>query len=59
MGIDADTLDELLVDYERIEQVPESRYLLSSATTVIVDEAAMLATPRFAGLTAQADHRSP
>jgi conjugative relaxase-like TrwC/TraI family protein len=55
-GVDADTIDKLLVEYSMPGRLPEARYLLPAGTTVIVDEAGMLATPKFADLTALADH---
>jgi conjugative relaxase-like TrwC/TraI family protein len=48
-GIDADTLDKLLIEH-RLERPPQARFDLPAGTTVIVDEAAMVATPRLAEL---------
>ncbi|HEX7167072.1 MAG TPA: MobF family relaxase [Acidimicrobiales bacterium] len=55
-GIAADTVDKLLVEYAKPGRLPDHRYLLPAGTTVIVDEAAMLATPKLADLAALADH---
>jgi len=55
-GVDADTIDKLLVEYSTPGRLPEARYLLPAGTTVLVDEAGMLATPKLADLTALADH---
>lgn len=55
-GIDADTLDKLLVEH-RLDRPPEHRYDLPAGTTVVVDEAAMVPTPRLAELIDLADRR--
>jgi len=55
-GIDADTLDKLLIEH-RLDRPPHNRYDLPAGTTVIVDEAAMVATPRLAELIDLADRR--
>ncbi len=55
-GITADTVDKLLVEYSKSGQLPDPRYLLTAGTTVIVDEAGMLSTPKLADLAALADH---
>jgi ATP-dependent exoDNAse (exonuclease V) alpha subunit len=55
-GIAADTVDKLLVEYAKPGQLPDPRYRLPARTTVIVDEAGMLATPKLADLAALADH---
>jgi len=55
-GIDADTLDKLLIEY-RLQRPPGGRYDLPAGTTVIVDEAAMVATPRLAELIELAERR--
>jgi len=55
-GIDADTLDKLLVEH-RLDRPPQHRYDLPSGTTVVVDEAAMVPTPRLAELIDLADRR--
>jgi conjugative relaxase-like TrwC/TraI family protein len=56
VGVDADTLDKLLVEH-RLQRPPDHRYDLPAGATVIVDEAAMVATPRLAELTALAGRR--
>ncbi|QYG93247.1 relaxase domain-containing protein [Iamia sp. SCSIO 61187] len=55
-GIDADTLDKLLVEH-RLDRPPQHRYDLPTGTTVVVDEAAMVPTPRLAELIDLADRR--
>lgn len=55
-GIDADTLDKLIIEH-RLDRPPQHRYDLPAGTTVIVDEAAMVATPRLAELIDLADQR--
>jgi conjugative relaxase-like TrwC/TraI family protein len=55
-GVGADTIDKLLVEYSTPGRLPEARFLLPAGTTVLVDEAGMLATPKLADLTALADH---
>jgi conjugative relaxase-like TrwC/TraI family protein len=55
-GVAADTVDKLLVEYAKPGQLPDPRYLLPAGTTLIVDEAGMLATPKLADLSALADH---
>jgi conjugative relaxase-like TrwC/TraI family protein len=55
-GITADTVDKLLVEYAKPGQLPDPQYLLPAGTTVIVDEAGMLSTPKLADLAALADH---
>lgn len=55
-GVAADTVDKLLVEYARPGHLPHPRFRLPAGTTVILDEAGMLATPRFADLAALADH---
>ncbi len=49
-------VDKLLAEYATPGQLPDPRYLLPAGTTVIVDEAGMLATPKLADLTALTDH---
>ena len=56
-GVDADTLDKLLVEH-RGTRPPEPRYRLGPGTTLVVDEAAMVPTGRLAELFALADERS-
>ncbi|MCB0994129.1 MAG: AAA family ATPase [Acidimicrobiales bacterium] len=55
-GIDADTLDKLLVEH-RLDRPPQHRYDLPAGATVVVDEAAMVPTPRLAELIDLADRR--
>ncbi len=55
-GIDADTLDKLLIEH-RLDRAPQHRYDLPAGTTVIVDETAMVPTPRMAELVDLADRR--
>lgn len=55
-GVDADTLDKLLVEH-RLSRLPQHRYDRPTGTTVIVDEAAMVPTPRLAELIHLADRR--
>jgi conjugative relaxase-like TrwC/TraI family protein len=55
-GITADTVDKLLVEYSKSGCLPDPRYLLPAGTTVVVDEAGMLSTPKLADLAALADH---
>ena len=55
-GLAADTVDKLLAEYAIPGRLPEPRYLLAAGTTVVVDEAGMLATPKLADLGVLADH---
>jgi conjugative relaxase-like TrwC/TraI family protein len=55
-GIDADTLDKLLIEH-RLDRRPQHRYDLPAGATVVVDEAAMVPTPRLAELVDLADRR--
>jgi conjugative relaxase-like TrwC/TraI family protein len=55
-GIDADTLDKLLIEH-RLDRPPQHRYDLPAGSTVVVDEAAMVPTPRLAELVDLADRR--
>ncbi len=55
-GVDADTLDKLLIEHA-LDRPPDHRYDLPTGATVIVDEAAMVATPRLAELMELADRR--
>lgn len=48
-GIDADTVDKLLIEH-RLDRRPAARYDLPAGATVVVDEAAMVPTPRLAEL---------
>jgi conjugative relaxase-like TrwC/TraI family protein len=53
-GIAADTLDKLLAEH-RLTRPPAARYDLPVGTTLVVDEAGMLATAKLAELAALAD----
>ena len=53
-GLSADTIDKLLVEHER-PAGPSKSFALAAGTTVIVDEAAMVATPKLAQLANLAD----
>ncbi len=55
-GIDADTLDKLLFEH-RLDRPPQHRYDLPFGSTVVVDEAAMVSTPRLAELIDLSDRR--
>lgn len=55
-GIDADTLDKLLIEH-RIDRPPEHRFDLPAGATIIVDEAAMVSTPKLAQLFDLAEQR--
>jgi conjugative relaxase-like TrwC/TraI family protein len=55
-GVDAETIDKLLVEY-RLTRPPEHRYNLPPGATVIVDEAAMVSTPNLVELFALAEQR--
>jgi len=55
-GVDADTIDKLLVEYSVAGRLPEPRFRLPAGATVIVDEAGMVATPKLGTLTALADY---
>jgi hypothetical protein len=55
-GIAADTVDKLLTEYAKIGRLPDRQYLLPAGTTVMVDEAGMLSTPKLASLAALGDH---
>jgi hypothetical protein len=55
-GVDADTIDKLIAEYSIRGRLPEPKYLLPAGTTVLVDEAGMLATPKLTDLIALADH---
>jgi conjugative relaxase-like TrwC/TraI family protein len=56
-GVDADTVDKLLVEH-RLDRPPEHRYDLPVGATVIVDEAAMVPTPRLAELAELAERKA-
>jgi conjugative relaxase-like TrwC/TraI family protein len=55
-GVDADTLDKLLIEHA-LERPLDHRYDLPPGATVIVDEAAVVQTPRLAELVELADRR--
>jgi conjugative relaxase-like TrwC/TraI family protein len=55
-GLASDTLDKLLIEH-RLPRPPDHRYDLPAGATVVVDEAAMVPTPRLAELASLADHR--
>ena len=52
--VDADTLDKLLIEHS-LQRPPQPRYRLPVGTTIIVDEAAMVATSKLAQLAELAD----
>lgn len=55
-GMDADTIDKLLVEHS-LDRPPDHRYDLPAGSTVVVDETAMVPTPRLAGLLELAERR--
>jgi conjugative relaxase-like TrwC/TraI family protein len=55
-GVDADTLDKLLIEH-RLDRPPDHRYDLPTGSTVLVDEAAMVSTPKLAELFDLAEER--
>ncbi|MGI8807700.1 MAG: MobF family relaxase [Acidimicrobiales bacterium] len=55
-GLAADTLDKLLIEH-RLHRPPDHRYDLPPGSTVVVDEAAMVSTPKLAELADLADIR--
>jgi conjugative relaxase-like TrwC/TraI family protein len=55
-GLAADTLDKLLIEH-RLDRPPDHRYDLPPGSTVVVDEAAMVSTPKLAELAELADDR--
>jgi conjugative relaxase-like TrwC/TraI family protein len=55
-GVEADTIDKLIAEYSVRGRLPEARYRLPAGTTVLVDEAGMLATTKLSDLTVLADH---
>ncbi|MEO8696474.1 MAG: AAA family ATPase, partial [Acidimicrobiales bacterium] len=55
-GLRSDTVDKLLVEHQRVRG-PRPPYLLPIGTTIIVDEAGMIATPKLAQLATLADTR--
>ncbi len=55
-GVEADTLDKLLIEY-RLARSPERRFDLPTGATVIMDEAAMVPTARLAELAELAERQ--
>lgn len=55
-ALSADTLDKLLVEH-RLDRRPDHRFDLPVGATVVVDEAAMVSTPKLAELADLADAR--
>ena len=55
-GIDADTLDKLLIEH-RLDRPPDHRYNLPPGTTLVVDEASMASTAKLAELFGLADRK--
>jgi conjugative relaxase-like TrwC/TraI family protein len=55
-GLDADTVDKLLIEHA-LDRPPDHRYALPAGATVILDEAAMVPTPRLAELFGLADRQ--
>lgn len=55
-GLDADTLDKLLIEH-RLGRPPEHRYNLPPGATVLLDEAAMVPTDKLAELFDLADRK--
>jgi conjugative relaxase-like TrwC/TraI family protein len=55
-ALSADTLDKLLVEHH-LQRPPDHRYDLPPGATVVVDEAAMVSTPKLAELADLADDR--
>ena len=55
-GVDADTLDKLLIEHT-LDRPPDHRYDLPADSTVVVDEAAMVSTPKLAELFDLAERR--
>ena len=53
----ADTLDKLLYEHSRPDQPPQPEYDLPRGSTVIVDEAGTVSTPRLAALARLADRK--
>lgn len=56
-GVDADTIDKLLIEHT-LDRPPHPRYDLPTGATVLVDEAAMASTPKLAQLFDLADRHS-
>ena len=55
-GVAADTLDKLLIEH-RLVRPPDHQYDLPVGSTVIVDEAGMMSTPKLAELAGLADQK--
>lgn len=55
-GVAADTLDKLLIEH-RLDRPPDHQYDLPAGSTVIVDEAGMMSTPKLSELAALADQK--
>ncbi|MCU1497584.1 MAG: hypothetical protein JWM47_1537 [Acidimicrobiales bacterium] len=55
-GMDADTIDKLLIEH-RLNRPPEHRYALPAGATIVVDEAAMVSTPALLELFDLADRQ--
>jgi ATP-dependent exoDNAse (exonuclease V) alpha subunit len=56
--VTADTLDKLLYEHSQTDRQPQSEYDLPLGTSVIVDEAGTVSTPKLAALTRLADHKA-
>ncbi|MDJ0925556.1 MAG: MobF family relaxase [Acidimicrobiia bacterium] len=54
----ADTLDKLLYEHSRPDRPPQTTYDLPRASTVIVDEAGTVSTPKLAALARLADDKA-
>ena len=54
----ADTLDKLLYEHTRPDRPPVAFYDLPRGSTLVVDEAGTVATPKLAALARLADHRA-
>jgi conjugative relaxase-like TrwC/TraI family protein len=57
-GMTADTLDKLLYEHTRLDRPPEATYDLARGSTVIVDEAGTVSTPKLAELIRLADQKT-
>ncbi len=57
IGVDADTLDKLLIEH-RLERPPDHRFDLPAGATIICDEAAMVPTARLGELARLAERRA-
>lgn len=54
-GMSTDTVDKLLYEHARTDREPAEPYRLRVGTTLVVDEASMIATPQLAALADLAD----